>query len=615
MITNNMIQLKSYDKNTGNEIGNVFPITSSEAVKVDNDKNLHDKLTEINERINTVDLDLDNTIEKMKKVFNTHLVLNIKDFGAIGDGRTDDTQAFEKLLQSIKRNATVQLPMGIYVNNKEHILPNYTINFVGEGEASTFIMANVNINSFFIKPNNNNARFMNFSGICFNGNKKVDKLIIFNRSNGAKFDRCRFINHTTAALWFECDASTGGAIIYETFISRCYFRGANGNTNSNGEATETMPNYNIYLGRGATDSLITDCITINARTHIYCSGGNSIISSTHSFDYPNPQYRSDEYIKSCGECFITGNYFDNAFCGIRVLSGKQQITNNRFYWGNMDFNRNDYGGISIETKDDGKNIMITSNYFIPSSRTSESMIGYDIKTTKELNNPMIINNYSNNVKNKFYNTTHLIDLYSNNNIVGLSLVGKVGKYVALSFRKLINGVLKLRWNIQLTKAEENGNNIGSDLEVMYKDDEGNDTTITTFRRIGRVDFNKEVMMKGNLSRAYSGGQIGDSTNRWGTIYLQTAPNIESKRELKENIIDLDIKECYDNMRNLSPHKYNFKNDTDKLQRLGYILDELPSEVISDDGLDMYALITYMGGALSQAIIKIDELEERINKGL
>lgn len=69
MITNNMIQLKSYDKNTGNEIGNVFPITSSEAVKVENDKNLKDKLIELNEQIKQTNSLLDNINNTVKKEY------------------------------------------------------------------------------------------------------------------------------------------------------------------------------------------------------------------------------------------------------------------------------------------------------------------------------------------------------------------------------------------------------------------------------------------------------------------------------------------------------------------------------------------------------------------
>lgn len=48
---NKIVQLKSYDENTGDETANVFPVTSHEAVKVSNDKNLKEQLVEINEKI------------------------------------------------------------------------------------------------------------------------------------------------------------------------------------------------------------------------------------------------------------------------------------------------------------------------------------------------------------------------------------------------------------------------------------------------------------------------------------------------------------------------------------------------------------------------------------
>ena len=62
MLNNEILQLKSYDEQTGREISNVFPITNLEAVKVENDKNLKDKLTEI-----------DNNIEQIGKKIDSHM--------------------------------------------------------------------------------------------------------------------------------------------------------------------------------------------------------------------------------------------------------------------------------------------------------------------------------------------------------------------------------------------------------------------------------------------------------------------------------------------------------------------------------------------------------------
>lgn len=63
MANEEILQLKSYDEITGRVISNVLPITNSEAVKVESDKNLKDKLTEINEKIEQTNSKVDIHIE------------------------------------------------------------------------------------------------------------------------------------------------------------------------------------------------------------------------------------------------------------------------------------------------------------------------------------------------------------------------------------------------------------------------------------------------------------------------------------------------------------------------------------------------------------------------
>lgn len=63
MANEEILQLKSYDEITGRVISNVLPITNSEAVKVESDKNLKDKLTEITEKIEQTNSKVDIHIE------------------------------------------------------------------------------------------------------------------------------------------------------------------------------------------------------------------------------------------------------------------------------------------------------------------------------------------------------------------------------------------------------------------------------------------------------------------------------------------------------------------------------------------------------------------------
>ena len=58
MSNDKIVQLKSYDEKNGTEIGNVLPITNSEAVKVENNQNLKEKLTEITNKIDQTNASL-----------------------------------------------------------------------------------------------------------------------------------------------------------------------------------------------------------------------------------------------------------------------------------------------------------------------------------------------------------------------------------------------------------------------------------------------------------------------------------------------------------------------------------------------------------------------------
>ena len=67
-------------------IDGVYPVTRSEAVYINVDKTLKDMLT----------------------------VANVKMFGAVGDGVTNDSEAIQKALDSVKNGGTVYFPKGVY---------------------------------------------------------------------------------------------------------------------------------------------------------------------------------------------------------------------------------------------------------------------------------------------------------------------------------------------------------------------------------------------------------------------------------------------------------------------------------------------------------------------
>lgn len=357
--------------------------------------NIQEKVNEYIENNDTIN-DINTELDTIK---NNHLFLNIKDFGATGEENQDVTQILKTMLNSITTtSATIKFPVGTYNITSEITLPKKTLTFVGDGVEGTIIKNSTGdiIRSFFYKDSTNDKRFNCFKDIQFNCNKKVNRAIYFQRGNGTKITNCRFINHLEAGIYFEAIENMSGAVVYESEVTGNYFRGVQGNLDENKLATETLPLYNIYCGKGATDSIFKDNVSINAQTHMYVNGGNNMLRDNHFFDYPVPQYNSKCHIHLNGTSSILGNYFDSPTCGIKVTGERFLISNNNFFWGVEEIDRSSFTGISLElTSNRKRGVVITNNFFNPIGST----VGYDIKVTGELELPMIMNNRTMNITN------------------------------------------------------------------------------------------------------------------------------------------------------------------------------------------------------------------------
>lgn len=350
-------------------------------------------------KINKSETDIVELNEQLDKIKKNHLKINVKDFGATGEISQDITDIINTIFTTTSGDTlTIIFPTGIYNIENEITLPNKTINFIGDGVEDTIIINNGanTIRSFFYKDSNNTNKFNTIKNIFFNANKKVEKSIFFERGNGTVIKDCKFMNHLQAGIWFECVESMSGAVIYESTISNNYFRGVQGNLGTNNEAIETLPEYNIYFGKGATDSLIRDNVLINAKNHLYINGGNNMIRDNHFFDYPVPQYNSISHIWLNGTSSIIGNYFDSPVCGIKVTGERFFISNNNFFWGNEEIDRSSFKGIDLSlTSDKKRGVVIVNNFFNP----IDGALGYDIFVNSELELPLITNNRTMNTTN------------------------------------------------------------------------------------------------------------------------------------------------------------------------------------------------------------------------
>jgi hypothetical protein len=93
--------------------------------------------------------------------------VNAKDYGATGDGKTDDTKALITAANAAKNGKILYIPRGIYQTSQQIIIPSNTGGIIGDGANSTIINSRIVQkervkSSFMLLRGGNGAIFKNF---------------------------------------------------------------------------------------------------------------------------------------------------------------------------------------------------------------------------------------------------------------------------------------------------------------------------------------------------------------------------------------------------------------------------------------------------------------------
>ena len=126
MLNDTIVQLKSRNDKTGAEIGNVVPITNSEAVKVETNKNLKDKLLEIN-----------TDIEQANSLLH-NIAIDVESLG-FNEGINSNKELNTQLIQTVIDNhddLVLYFPSGI--NRLGHLNLGTNKNITFRGKSSSF---------------------------------------------------------------------------------------------------------------------------------------------------------------------------------------------------------------------------------------------------------------------------------------------------------------------------------------------------------------------------------------------------------------------------------------------------------------------------------------------
>jgi hypothetical protein len=91
-------------------------------------------------------------------------------------------------------------------------------------------------------------------------------------------------------------------------------------------------------------------------------------------------------------------------------------------------------------------------------------------------------------------------------------------------------------------------------------------------------------------------------------------SLNSSKELKQNILNISVEEAQQLINKLEPVKFSFKNDPSKKETIGFIAEDVPDVVESNDHKQVHyiGIISAMTKIVQEQQRAIEELKVEIN---
>jgi hypothetical protein len=229
--------------------------------------------------------------------------VSVKDFGAVGDGVTDDTAAF---INALATGKNVYVPYGAYLLNSFSITDQ---TLFGEGTLKWKSNATTN----WITLTNNAG----LSGLTFDGNASNQSFLndvggVYVTGVNANIDKCNFTNFRKFAVWTIPNAAIGGR------VANCRFYSSGTVSNAN---AVTIRSSNWVVTGNHFDGTNWGSDAHMVRTGQFSDDTTPVknISITGNF-FTNPRYTCIVLELYSQGIAITGNTFDTALQGIKIES-------------------------------------------------------------------------------------------------------------------------------------------------------------------------------------------------------------------------------------------------------------------------------------------------------
>lgn len=268
--------------------------------------------------------------------------INVKQFGAYGDGEHDDTNAFNK---SISYGNNILIPIGEFLVT-DIIIDKDNKSFIGEDKKNSILIAHS-----IIFEDNGNIILNNFT---FDG-KDNSQGITFLRSSNVTIDNCNFINITNKDLKLTKAISfidTINGVISNCLFNNIYASDENGieGTDDIGvcRAIHTYGAEKVSIIKNYFSNIIgeedTDIIHISAGTKGEIDENFPFLGMRHGYDFQNLIKDNIFYVSKvksvikvqCDDTEISNNSFfinnstNRILAVIRVQAGEHHIINNNY---------------------------------------------------------------------------------------------------------------------------------------------------------------------------------------------------------------------------------------------------------------------------------------------
>ena len=202
-----------------------------------------------------------------------NLVLNVRDYGAVGDGATDDTGAINAALAAMTPGSLLFFPSGRYMTNGGHVLAAPSCTIAGtSGRAQTY-----NSSAQLFMRNGANADMLTISA----NQCTVRNLSLYGNKG----------NQTAASNGLVTPSNSGAnyllldAVWVDSFNGDGYSFQSSGTTLSatvvNCESRANV-GYGMHFYGTVSDMIVTDCyIDQNVQSGVYCQSSDLSLTSCH----------------------------------------------------------------------------------------------------------------------------------------------------------------------------------------------------------------------------------------------------------------------------------------------------------------------------------------------